>query len=199
MSRYLAYYLNATRELLQDEDTSDLRWSDAELTGHILDIVSEISSVVPRERKSTLTTTADSKDLSLSTLTDWLRIYRIEYKVGNAPPNYRNFHIWGDTLTMDIDAAPSADDESVYVWWECEHELTSDSTTLPTNLERLVPIGAAARAATAWGEDNLNKILEGGQASPQQMIGWGQWHYLVFRNELQKLKPKRTWKQFPTG
>ncbi len=59
---------DAVRQDLHDE--GDERWTDAVLDRHIGRAALEYSLHAPREQKTTLTTTAGSRDLSTSTLTD---------------------------------------------------------------------------------------------------------------------------------
>ena len=56
------------RRDLHDEDAQNERWTDSELDRHIQRSLEEVSIASPREIKATLTTTANSRDLSLATL-----------------------------------------------------------------------------------------------------------------------------------
>ena len=57
--------------------------------------------------KASLTTTADSRDLSLSTLTNLISIEVVEYPTGKYPPIYVQSSVWADTLTLLVDSAPA--------------------------------------------------------------------------------------------
>ena len=72
--------------ILHDEDAQNYRWTDDVLDRHIQRSVEEVSIASPREVKATLTTTADSRELSLSTLTDLISIEAVEYPTGKYPP-----------------------------------------------------------------------------------------------------------------
>ena len=48
------------------------------------------------------------------------------------------------------------------VYWNTAHEVTTESSTLSYGLERLVVLGAVARAATSWGQQHLNAVMVGG-------------------------------------
>src|SRR3970040_2991788 len=56
------------RRELHDEDAAVYRWTDNELDRHLLRAVQELSLVLPREQKTTLTTTAGSRDVSIAAL-----------------------------------------------------------------------------------------------------------------------------------
>ena len=66
----------------------------------------EFSLAVPLEAKSTLATTAGSRDLSISSLTDLVAIEAVEYPAGEYPPSYVRHSIWLTTLTLLIDKTP---------------------------------------------------------------------------------------------
>ena len=58
------------RRDLHDEDAANYRWTDSELDRHIGRAVKELSLAAPLEAKTSLTTAAGSRDLSLASLTD---------------------------------------------------------------------------------------------------------------------------------
>ena len=58
------------RQDLHAKDAAAYRWTDAVLDRHIGRAANEYSLHDPREQKNTLTTTAGSRDISVSTLTD---------------------------------------------------------------------------------------------------------------------------------
>ena len=94
------------RKDLHDEDTSNQRWTDGELDRHIQRAVRDFSLSLPLEAKTTLTTTAGSRDLSIAGLTDLVAIEAVEYPAGDYPPAYVPYSVWLSTLTMLLEAAP---------------------------------------------------------------------------------------------
>ncbi|MFQ5925275.1 MAG: hypothetical protein ACE5IE_04705 [Dehalococcoidia bacterium] len=137
------------RKDLHDEDANNYRWSDEELNRHIEHAVRELSLAVPLEAKATLTTTAGSRELSLSTLSDLVAIEAVEYPVGGYPPRYVRFSLWGDTLTLLVEGAPSGGEE-LYIYYGKLHTLDDTASTIPSPLEDLVVIGGAGYAAIEW-------------------------------------------------
>ena len=85
------------RRDLHDEDSQNYRWTDNELDRHIQRTLEEVSIASSREMKATLTTTADSRELSLATLTDLISIEAAEYPTGKYPPVYIGFSVWAGT------------------------------------------------------------------------------------------------------
>ena len=86
------------RKDLHDEDATNYRWTDGELDHHIQHTVREFSLAVPLEAKSALATTAGSRDLSISGLTDMVAIEAVEYPAGEFPPSYARYSVWLSTL-----------------------------------------------------------------------------------------------------
>ena len=134
------------RQDLHDEDAATYRWTDAELNRHIQHALQEASLAAPLEAKGTLTTTAGSRDLSLSTLSGLVLVEAAEYPTGQYPPHFVRSSVWGSTLTLLVDRPPSGA-EAVAVYYGKLHTLDTTTSTLPPALEELVALGAEAYAA----------------------------------------------------
>ena len=139
------------RQFIRDEFSSaeEYDFQEDEIDLHIADCLTEISERRPCEVKETLTTTADSKDLDISSIEDLLEVLKIEYPTGEDPPAFRNCSIFGNTLTMAIDSLPSAD-ENVFLYCYKVHQLTEDTSTLNPQLERVLVAGAVPKLALSW-------------------------------------------------
>jgi hypothetical protein len=171
------------RKDLHDEDAADQRWTDSELDRHIQRAVREFSLSVPQEAKTTLSTTADSRDLSIAGLTDLVAIEAVEYPVGNYPPTYVPFSVWLSTLTMLIDSPPGGV-EDVDVYHTRLHTLDETASTLPARLEDVVATGAAAYAALEWASFAANRVNVGGQDVWRDYLTWGQERLAEFQRAL---------------
>ena len=88
------------RRELHDEDAASFRWVDAVLDRHLGRAVRELSLVLPREQKTGLSTTAASREVSVATLTDSVRIEAVEYPIDKWPPSYIQFSLFESTLTL---------------------------------------------------------------------------------------------------
>ncbi len=179
------------RKDLHDEDSQNYRWTDSELNRHIDHAVRELSLSCPLEAKATLSTTAGSRDLSLSSLSDLVEIEAVEYPVSDYPPSYVRFNVWADTLTLLIDSLPG-DAEDVYAYYGKLHTLNADSSTLPAKLEDLVALGAAAYAAIEWASFATNRVNLGGAETWRNYLTWGQDRLADFMKGLAKHSRKNT-------
>ena len=173
------------RQDLHDEDESNYRWSDEELNRHIEHALRELSLAVPLEAKATLTTTAGSRELSLSTISDLVAIEAVEYPVGRYPPRYVRFSLWGDTLTLLVEGAPSGEEE-VYIYYGKLHTLDETTSTIPSPLEDLVVIGGAGYAAIEWASFATNRLNVGGESTWRNYLTWGQDRLASFLRGLSK-------------
>jgi len=171
------------RKDLHDEDAQNQRWTDAELDRHIQRAVRDFSLSVPLEAKTTLSTTADSRDLSIAGLTDLVAIEAAEYPVGNYPPTYVPFSVWLSTLTMLIDSPPAAV-EDVDVYYTELHTLDATTSTLPARFEDVVATGAGAYAALEWASFATNRVNVGGQDVWRDYLTWGQQRLAEFQRAL---------------
>jgi hypothetical protein len=175
--------LSAMRALvrrdLHDEDAASYRWSDDELDRHIGRAVREMSLAVPLEEKAVLTTTAGSRDLSLSSLSDRVAVEAVEFPLDQYPPAYVAFSLWGETLTLLIDSAPVAE-QGVGVYYGKLHTLDESGSTLPVALEDVVATGAAGYAALEWAGFATNRVNVGGSETWRDYLVWGEQRLAAF-------------------
>ncbi|HYM16487.1 MAG TPA: hypothetical protein VEZ14_13100 [Dehalococcoidia bacterium] len=174
------------RQDLHDEDAAAYRWTDAVLDRHIGRAVTEYSIHAPREQKTTLTTTAGSRDVSVATLAELIDIEAVEWPVGEFPPRRVGWSQWQTTITMDVVGEPQAV-ENVNVYWTRTHTLDATTSTLPVHHEDIVAAGAAAYAALDWTSFATNRLNTGGDDV------WGRYKALAeerlryFRQELARI------------
>ena len=179
------------RKDLHDEDSQNYRWTDNELSRHIDRAVRELSLSCPLEAKTTLTTTAGSRDISISSISDLVDIDAVEYPVNNYPPSYVRFCIWADILTLLTESLP-ADEADVYVYYGKLHTLNADTSTIPPKLEDLVATGAAAYAAIEWASFATNRVNVGGAEVWRNYLTWGQDRLAEFMKGLARHSKKNT-------
>jgi hypothetical protein len=170
---------------LHDQDSANYRWTDGELDRHIQRAVREFSLAVPLEAKMTLAATPGSRDVSISSLTDLVAVEAVEYPTGTYPPSYVRYSVWLSTLTMLIDAAPSAAD-NVAVYYTKLHTIDASSSTVPAQFEEVVAAGAAGYAAVEWASFATNRVNAGGQDVWRDYLAWGQERLAEFQSEVAK-------------
>ena len=169
----LSQMRDRVRQDLHDEDATNYRWTDAELDRHIQHAVRDLGLAISQEAKATLTTTAGSRDLSVTSLTDMVSVEAVEYPVDKYPPVYVTFSLWGIILALLVEDVPDGG-ESVYVYYGKLHTLDVSSSTIPSPLEDLVAIGSDGYAALEWSSFATNRVNVGGMEVWRQFQAWGQ-------------------------
>ncbi len=155
------------RKDLHDEDSANYRWTDGELDRHIQHTVREFSLAVPLEAKSTLTTTAGSR----------------EYPSGEYPTSYVRYSVWLSTLTLLVDRTPAAG-EGVNIYWTKLHTIDGAGSTVPARFEDTIASGAAAYAALEWASFSTNRVNVGGRDVWREYLVWGQERLAGFQRSL---------------
>jgi len=176
------------RRDLRDEEPTNYRWSNDELDRHIAHAVKELSEAMPLPAKATLPTTAGSRVIDISSLTDRVMVEAVEYPAGNFPPCYQRFALWGHALTLFADEVPDGSDCNVY--YGMLHTLDAEGSTIPTRHEDLIATGAEGYAAVEWASYAINRVNVGGSGTPKEFLSWGNERLKRFRNELKRLGRK---------
>ena len=174
------------RRDLHDEEATDYRWTDAELDRHVQHAVRELSLSVPLQATASLVTTDGSRDVSLRTLADLIRVEAAEFPAGRYPPAYVRFSVWGDNLTLHVDAAPSGG-EAVRLYYLKLHTLDAIASTIPAHLEELAAMGAGGYAALEWASFATNRVNVGGPQAWRHFLVWGKERLRLFHAALARL------------
>ena len=90
------------RRDLHDEDETSYRWSDDELDRHIGRAVKELSIAIPSEQKAARATTAGSREIDISDLSQRIIVLAVEY-----PDQYRRRRHAAGLLRMGAGEAPA--------------------------------------------------------------------------------------------
>jgi hypothetical protein len=184
----LTEMLTLVRQDLRDQDSGNYRWTDEELTRHINRAVREFSEEVPLPARATLPTTSDSREVDISSLTGRIMVEAVEYPLGSFPPDYQQFTVWGDTLTIISGSEP--DGTNCYLYYGILHTLDANGSTVPAKYEDIISVGASGYAAIEWGGYAINRVNLGGTVTPKEYLEWGNQKLKFFRQELKRLGRK---------
>lgn len=176
------------RQILDDEYVTGTtqEWDNDELDVHIGQVLIEVSEASPLGVKETVTTTASSKDVSISAIENLLWVSKVEYPVDQSPRAFKKFSVFGTTLTIDCDRLPAAG-ESVYLYCSKLHTLTNTSSSLSPILEKLIVDGTCAYAALSKARKLENAVNVGGANTPNQLKTWGMERLMLYRQGLSKV------------
>ncbi len=129
-------------------------FSTAELDEFLCKGLTEVSKYRPYQVKATLTTTPNSREL---TLTDEIKrnllwIDNLEYKVDQYPKSFRNFTRFGDVINMELDYTPTTA-ESVYLYLAKRHILTKSLNDTVGAVNAQTPSGSTSITIKSLGSD----------------------------------------------
>ena len=171
------------RRDLKDEDNSNYRWQDNEIERAIARAVAELSRYVPREMKSTIATVDGSREIDISSLTDRVSVDKIEFPAGEHPRQFQRFTVYADTLTLIGNV--EGDGNNCYVYWGKVHTLAATST-IPSHLEDILALGAAAYAVLAQTQYRTDTAGFGGDKADTDYQSWGAAMLKQFTSQLKR-------------
>jgi hypothetical protein len=173
------------RSDLHDEDSENYRWSNDELDRHIAHAVRDFSEAIPLEQKLLKATTAGSREIDISTITNRIMVQAVEYPIDRFPKIYQRFSLWADTITLLGNEVP--DGSNAYIYYGKLHTLDAAGSTIPPYLEDLITTGACGYAAVEWAAFAINRVNVGGTITPEEFMNLGKEKLSYFRQELKRL------------
>jgi hypothetical protein len=159
------------RRDLKDEDNANYRWQDNEIDRAIQRAVAELSRYAPREMKSTIATVDGSREVDISSLTDRVLVDRLEFPVAKTPRSFQRFDVFQETITLIGDA--EGDGGNCYIYWGKVHTLDGSTSTIPSYLEDVLALGAAAYAVLAQTQYRVDTAGFGGDRADTDYQSWG--------------------------
>jgi hypothetical protein len=150
--------------------------------------VKDYSEAIPNEQKATKATTSGSREIDITTLSDRIMIEAVEYPIGNFPPRYQRFALWGNIITLTGNEIP--DGSNAYIYYGNLHTLDVSSSTINTRDEDLIAIGACGYAAVEAAIYAVNRVNVGGTMAAADLLEWGREKLDFFHRELKRLGRK---------
>jgi len=177
------------RRDLKDEDNSNYRWQDNEIDRAIQRAVAELSRYVPREMKSVVATTVGSREVDIASLIDRVSVDRVEFPVGETPRRFQRFVVYSDTVTLTGDA--EGDGGNCYIYWGRVHTIDGSTSTVPSHLEDVLALGAAAYAVLAQAQYRSDVAGIGGDRADSDYQSWGAAMLKEFKAQLRRFGRRR--------
>lgn len=171
------------RRDLKDEDNSNYRWQDNEIDRAIARAVAELSRYVPREMKATIATVANSREIDISTLADRVGVDRVEFPIDEHPRQFQRFTVYSEIITLIGDV--EGDGANCYVYWGKVHTLGT-TCTIPSYLEDVLALGAAANAVLAQTQYRTDTAGIGGERADTDYQSWGTVMLKDFKAQLKR-------------
>ena len=172
------------REDLQDTDDANYRWSNDEVDGAIERVVREFSRAYPIQQQDEITTTEDDKELDISGLSSLLKIASVEYPMDLTPPYMQRLDFWNDKLYMQDEGDGT---KKARVRWYKSHTLDAESSTIPTEHEEIIVMGAAGYLAMSASAYTIDKASIGGRYTSPDFLKWGRERLSTYNNNLKAI------------
>jgi len=182
------------REDVQDEDEANYRWTDDQVEGAIERAVREFSIVAPIQQQDDIATVDSSRDIDISSLSGLIRMESIEFPIGENPSHYQKFRIWQDTIQM----SDEGDGGDARVKWYKEHTLDAETSTIPTQFEEIIVLGATGYLATSASVYTVDKATIAGKWATINFLKWGKERLERYEKKLKALKSRIISKEFYT-
>jgi len=157
------------REDLQDTDSENYRWVDDEVDGAIDRVVTEYSLHAPIEQQDDIATTDGDTELDISSLTGLLEVESVEFPIGQIPKYLQRTEYWAGHLYMQDEG----DGEDARVRWLKKHTLTAESTTIPTEHEEIIVLGATGYLAMSASAYTVDRASIAGRHATINFKAWG--------------------------
>jgi hypothetical protein len=157
------------REDLQDTDSQNYRWTDDEIEGAIERAVLEYSVSAPIQQITDVATTTDDTELDISSLTGLLKIESIEFPIGKTPKYLQRFEYWAGHLYMEDEGGG----DNARVRWLKKHTLTIESTTIPTEHDEIIVLGATGYLAMSAAAYTVDRATIAGHYGTINYKAWG--------------------------
>lgn len=178
----MTFKLTGIRERVEEKlaDKTNTIWSRTWLDEAIRDALFDYSQINPQDKIDTVTASADTYELDISSLTGVLSVSEVwtPYTAADPehPPHRRTFRHWFDSKILYFPGYQVQNGDVARVFYTALQTLDgldgASSTTLPDIDETLLVTGALGHAATSRAIDLTEKVSVG-QATAQQVRAWG--------------------------
>jgi hypothetical protein len=156
------------REDLQDTDSENYRWTDDEVDGAIDRVVNEYSAYAPIQQQTDLPTTDGDTELDISTLTGIVKVESVEFPAGQNPKYMQRIEYWAGRLYMHDEG----DCTNARVRWLKKHTLAAGSTTIPTEHEEIIVMGATGYLAMSASAATVDRAFVAGRFGTTSYKAW---------------------------
>ncbi|MEW6141971.1 MAG: hypothetical protein AB1597_02295 [Chloroflexota bacterium] len=173
------------RRDLKDENPSAYRWTDDEVDRAIGRAVLEYSQYVPRYQKDALNTVSGQDYVDIATLTNRVRVYRVEFPIGNVPRSHQPFRVYMNHLIFMGDDVGNGN--QCHVEWGKVHTIDASVNTVDAQHYHTIALGAAAYAVLAISQYTIDRSNIGGEDVDMDYLDWGNAMLNRFHKELARI------------
>jgi len=161
------------------------KWFDEELDRAIQRAVEEYSQFVPLPQKTTLATTSGRDYVDIGALTSRVRVYRVEFPIGQKPRRYQPFRVFMDQLIFTGDDVGNGSDCAIE--WGKVHTINASVNTVDPQHHHTIALGAAAYAVLSESQSKGYWQAPPVEGESETYIDWGNLMVRQFRAELARI------------
>jgi hypothetical protein len=129
----------------------------------------EYSIHAPIEQQDDIATIDGDTELDISTLTGILKIESVEFPIGYKPKYFQRIEYWSGQLYMEDEG----NGNDARVRWFKKHTLTAQSTTIPTEHEEIIVLGATGYLAMSASAYTVDRASIAGRYGTMNYRAWG--------------------------
>jgi hypothetical protein len=171
------------REDLQDTDSQNYRWTDDEVDGAIDRVVTEYSLYAPIEQQDDIATTEGDTELDISSLSGLLKVQSVEFPIGYKPKYFQRTEYWAGHLYMEDEG----NGNDARIRWLKKHTLDASSTTIPTEHEEIIVLGATGYLALSASAYTVDRASIAGRHATINYKAWGIERLKRYDQQLQQI------------
>ena len=120
----------------------------------------------------------------MTSLTDRVSVDRVEFPVAETPRSFQRFTVYSETITLIGDV--EGDGTNAYIYWGKVHTLDGSTSTIPSYLEDVLALGAAAYAVLAQTQYRTDTAGFGGERADTDYQSWGTVMLKEFKAQLKR-------------
>jgi len=145
-------------------DAGTAIWGTATVAAQLQQDIRLISEYTPQLAKATVAFAGTARELSLSTVSDWLEIEAVEFPVDEHPRRYVNFAVRGGSVILDSYLPSVSTSDTAFIWYSAPHTVSGTATnTLNRWQENILIELAVSHLLQNIALDKREEINKGGQ------------------------------------
>jgi hypothetical protein len=129
----------------------------------------EYSIHAPIEQQTDIATTDGNTEVDLSSLSGLIRVDSVEFPIGKAPKYLQRFELWTGHVYMEDEG----DGSNARVRWLKKHTLAVGSTTIPTEHDEIIVLGATGYLAMSASAYTVDRATIAGHYGTISYKLWG--------------------------
>ena len=186
------------------QDSGNVRWAEADIDEAIEQALEQWSRHDPQEAITTITLSADGREIDISGVTGLLRVEKVwtpyDSSAPTYPPNWTQFDVWPGSILYINEPTEPANGDKVRLWYTKMHTIedlnSATATTLPAEDIGYFINGCAGFAAEQRAME-LSEELNIDRDVVKRIFDWSKEQHKNFRYGMRRRQP--AWQRYGFG